>query len=121
MAGKLTACGTIEELAEQTREDDRFVTEIRIAGGDDGLVQILRGVDGVLSVGREDSRYIIGSERDITDALVDAVRENGYSIVSLRPLGNDLDEIYRRYFEKSGGEKDEDRTGKFKTIFRKNR
>ncbi|HJA70278.1 MAG TPA: ABC transporter ATP-binding protein [Candidatus Lachnoclostridium stercoravium] len=121
VAGKLTACGTIEELAEQTREDDRFVTEIRIAGGDDGLVQILRGVDGVLSVGREDSRYIIGSERDITDALVDAVRENGYSIVSLRPLGNDLDEIYRRYFEKSGGEKDEDRSGKFKTIFRKNR
>lgn len=121
VGGKLTACGTIEELAEQTREDNRYVTEIKVASGDDSLSQLLRSIDGVISVGREDNRFIVGSEQDITDSLVDTVRENGYSIVSLRPLGNDLDEIYRRYFEKAGGDNDRNDRRKVKTIFSRNR
>ena len=117
VGGKLTACGTIEELAEQTREDSQFLTELKTAAGQDGLTELLKSVPGVLSVGREGCRYMIGSSQDITDALIDTVRSNGCSIVSVRPCGNDLDEIYRRYFEKAGHNDDRINSRKTKKFF----
>ena len=102
--GRLMACGTVEELAEQTREDDRYLTEIQVVSGDAHFVEVLKGVDGVLSVGRQENRYIVGSQKENTSALAQAALDKGYSLVSLRPCGNDLDDIYRRYFEKAGHE-----------------
>ena len=100
--GRLVACGTVEELAEQTREDDRYLTELQVASGDERLVEILKNVEGVLSVGRHGGRYIVGSRQEMAGALAQAALSSGYTLVSLRPCGNDLDEIYRRYFEKAG-------------------
>ena len=117
VGGHLTACGTIEELAEQTREDNRYLTEIRVADGGDALTRLLRDVPGVLSVGRENHLFMVGSRSDITDALVDAIRANGYSLISLRPRGGDLDEIYRRYFEKAGHDYDKDNNRKRKAFW----
>lgn len=102
--GKLIACGTIEELAEQTREDSRYLTEIVAEPENDRLVEIFKAVPGVCSVGREGNRYMVGSGEDVASRLAGAVLENGYSLVSLRPCGNDLDEIYGRYFKKAGHE-----------------
>ncbi len=102
--GRLMACGTVEELAEQTREDDRYLTELQVASGDERLVEILKNVEGVLSVGRQGGRYIVGSRQEMGSALAQAALSGGYALVSLRPCGNDLDEIYRRYFEKAGHE-----------------
>ena len=104
VGGKLVACGTVEELAEQTREDDRYLTELQVASGDERLVEILKNVEGVLSVGRQGGRYIVGSRQEMAGALAQAALSSGYTLVSLRPCGNDLDEIYRRYFEKAGHE-----------------
>ena len=61
--GRLMACGTVEELAEQTREDDRYLTELQVTSGDERLVEILKNVEGVLSVGRQGGRYIVGSRQ----------------------------------------------------------
>lgn len=119
--GRLTACGTIEQLAEQTREEGRYLTELKVAQGDGRLTELIKGLPGVLSVGREENRYMAASTQDITDQLVDTVRENGYSVVSLRPCGNDLDEIYRRYFEKAGHDNDRNNRKKAKTFFSRNR
>ena len=102
--GRLMACGTVEELAEQTREDDRYLTELQVASGDERLVEILKNVEGVLSVGRQGGRYLVGSRQEMGTALAQAALSGGYALVSLRPCGNDLDEIYRRYFEKAGHE-----------------
>lgn len=121
VGGKLTACGTIEELAEQTREDNQYLTEIRVTSGNDHLTHLLKDASGVLSVGREGNRYIVGSDQDITDALIDRIRAEGYSISSLRPCGNDLDEIYRRYFEKAGHDYDTNNRKKSKKLFSRSR
>ena len=55
VAGKLVACGTVEELAEQTRRDSRCLTEVRVKDPDEGFGEMLRALDGVCSVGREGS------------------------------------------------------------------
>ena len=118
--GKLVACGTVEELAEQTREDDRYLTELQVASGDERLVEILKNVEGVLSVGRQGGRYIVGSRQEMAGALAQAALSSGYTLVSLRPCGNDLDEIYRRYFEKAGHE-DGSSNRKIKRFISRNR
>ena len=120
VSGRLVACGTVEELAEQTREDSRFLTEVCAKPSDDRLTELFRTLDGVYSVGREGNRYMIGSEQDISNALASLVVNNGYSLVSLRPCGNSLDEIYRRYFEKAGHE-DGSSSGKVKRFISRNR
>ncbi len=118
--GRLMACGTVEELAEQTREDDRYLTELQVASGDERLVEILKNVEGVLSVGRQGGRYIVGSRQEMAGALAQAALSSGYTLVSLRPCGNDLDEIYRRYFEKAGHE-DGSSNRKIKRFISRNR
>ena len=120
VGGKLVACGTVEELAEQTREDDRYLTELQVASGDERLVEILKNVEGVLSVGRQGGRYIVGSRQEMGSALAQAALSGGYTLVSLRPCGNDLDEIYRRYFEKAGHE-DGSSNRKIKRFISRNR
>ena len=100
--GKLVACGTIEDLAEQTREDSRCLTEVCVEPADARFMEILRGLDGVYSVGREGRRYMVGSGSDISNKVAEAILQEGYTLISIRPCGNDLDEIYRRYFEKAG-------------------
>ena len=118
--GRLMACGTVEELAEQTREDDRYLTELQVTSGDERLVEILKNVEGVLSVGRQGGRYIVGSRQEMGSALAQAALSGGYTLVSLRPCGNDLDEIYRRYFEKAGHE-DGSSNRKIKRFISRNR
>ena len=118
--GRLMACGTVEELAEQTREDDRYLTELQVASGDERLVEILKNVEGVLSVGRQGGRYIVGSRQEMGSALAQAALSSGCTLVSLRPCGNDLDEIYRRYFEKAGHE-DGSSNRKIKRFISRNR
>ena len=118
--GRLMACGTVEELAEQTREDDRYLTELQVTSGDERLVEILKNVEGVLSVGRQGGRYIVGSRQEMAGALAQAALSSGYTLVSLRPCGNDLDEIYRRYFEKAGHE-DGSSNRKIKRFISRNR
>ena len=120
VAGSLVACGTVEELAEQTREDSRFLTELSIKTADERLTELIKTLDGVYSVGCEGSRYMVGSDRDISNELAALVLDNGYSLVSLRPCGNSLDEIYRRYFEKAGHE-DGNSIGKVKRFISRNR
>ncbi len=118
--GRLVACGTVEDLAEQTREDSRYLTELCVTPADDRFRDILKALDGVCSVGREGRRYMVGSEKDISNLLAEAALKNGYSLVSLRPCGNDLDEIYRRYFEKAGHENGSS-NGKIKRFISRNR
>ena len=114
------ACGTVVELAEQTREDDRYLTELQVTSGDERLVEILKNVEGVLSVGRQGGRYIVGSRQEMGSALAQAALSSGCTLVSLRPCGNDLDEIYRRYFEKAGHE-DGSSNRKIKRFISRNR
>ena len=118
--GRLMACGTVEELAEQTREDDRYLTELQVTSGDERLVEILKNVEGVLSVGRQGGRYIVGSRQEMGSALAQAALSSGCTLVSLRRCGNDLDEIYRRYFEKAGHE-DGSSNRKIKRFISRNR
>ena len=121
VGGRLMACGTVEELAKQTREGTPFVTELKAEGAPESFTQDLKALEGVLSVGREGNRFMVGSDRDVTEDLAQVVLKCGFKLVSIRPWGNDLDDIYRRYFEKAGHENGNSSGSKIKRFISKNR
>jgi ABC-2 type transport system ATP-binding protein len=95
VAGKLRACGTVDELAATL--DDRWSFTVGLADVDDarGLLSSLRGVK---RVERSEGRWIVHADRDVRVPLHDAVTATGGRFTHLSRDRADLDAIYHRYF-----------------------
>lgn len=100
--GSLIASGTLAELEERIRQDGGYLLELEVQPCDDKILGMLYQQEGVQKISKEGSRFMISSSLDIRSALTRFLGENGYSILHLHQRGGDLDEIYRRYFEKAG-------------------
>lgn len=122
VAGKLVACGRIEELASELQQEGHCVLEVSAIPDDSGFPQLLEKLGNVDQVEHNGEYYVVYSRMDLRRELVRKALQGGYTIAHLRQRGSDLDEIYRRYFEK--GEKehaqfDQKKSGRFLS-FRKN-
>jgi ABC-2 type transport system ATP-binding protein len=119
--GSLIACGRIEDLGKQLENEGGFLLELSAEPFDGRLAELLRGIDGVKDVtkGGEDI-FMIRSASDIRAAAVRALLDGGYRLLHLRERGSDLDEIYRRYFEKAGENSEGDKYGTDNKTKRKN-
>ncbi len=102
--GQLIACGGIEELAKQIQQEGHYVLEVSAFPDTGELSLFLQQLDNVDRVEREGDFYIIHSKSDIRRQLLRKSLDAGYTLTHLRQRGSDLDEIYRRYFEKAGSE-----------------
>ena len=100
--GNLIACGRIEELGKQILKDGYYRLEMKAEPEDERLRELIRGVYGVEEIGDGPEGMIIRSNQDIREQISRIVVLNGYKLLHLRQCGQDLDEIYRRYFEKAG-------------------
>ena len=70
---------------------------------DEKLHPLIRSMEEVESLTTDaDGLMHIESKCDIHQALTRMLMEHGYDISLLRQRGGDLDEIYRRFFEKAG-------------------
>jgi ABC-2 type transport system ATP-binding protein len=96
VAGKLRACGTVDELAASL--DDRWVFSVGVADLDDPRA-LLRTVRGVRLVDRSEGRWIVHADRDIRIDLHAAVVDAGGRFTHLSRDRADLDAIYHRYFQ----------------------
>ncbi|MFR8548486.1 MAG: ABC transporter ATP-binding protein [Lachnospiraceae bacterium] len=110
--GSLIASGTLKELEEQIRKDGGYLLELEVLPCDDKILGMLYQQPGVQKITKEGDCFMISSALDIRSALTKFLGENGYSILHLHQRGGDLDEIYRRYFEKAG---QSDERNKFET------
>ena len=83
--------------------------EDRAASETEELKSLVRGIAGVRLVGvKEDGTLHIESGRDIRAELFQKLTDAGYLLSELHERGGDLDEIYRKYFEKAGGDENYD-------------
>ena len=98
--GRLIACGRIDELAGQIRREGHYVLEAAAFPDDSGFEELLRSLGNVEQVERSGDFYVVHSRADLCRELNRRALEKGYTLRHLRQRGNDLDEIYRRYFEK---------------------
>ena len=79
-----------------------YLLELEVQPCDDKVLGMLYKQPGVQNISKEGSRFMVSSASDIRGELTKFLGENGYSILHLHQRGGDLDEIYRRYFEKAG-------------------
>ena len=98
--GRLIACGRIDELAVQMRREGHYALEAAAFPDDSGFEELLRSLGNVEQVERTGDFYVVHSRSDLCREFNRRALEKGYTLRHLRQRGNDLDEIYRRYFEK---------------------
>ncbi len=103
VSGELIACGPIGELGRQLQNEGRYILDIMAEPLDRRLTELVAGLPGVEAVTSDpDGRMRVESRRDVRRELVRLLLEQNYEISHLRQRGGDLDEIYRRFFEKAG-------------------
>ncbi len=104
VGGRVVAQGTMRRLAEQMG-GDTLQLEVGIDGPAAELEPALRAVDGVTDVARDahDPRlWRVTGARSVQGRLAAALAGRGIAVWHLRRIGDDLDEIYMRYFAKEG-------------------
>ena len=103
--GHLIACGKINELGQQLQNEGLYILDLQASPCNEQLETLLKKISSVRSVSRDaDDMIHIESSRDIRSDLTELVAANGYTLLQLHQRGGDLEEIYRRYFEKAGEE-----------------
>ncbi|MDO4292473.1 MAG: ABC transporter ATP-binding protein [Eubacteriales bacterium] len=100
--GKLIACGSIGELAQQLMSEGNYILELEAFPEDEGLYRILREAGPVDIIEQEKEMLLVHSKKDCHKEIIAQLLMNGYDLRRLRQRGGDLDEIYRKYFEKAG-------------------
>lgn len=102
--GRMVAKGTPAELARQV--GGPVQVEVGARGTPEDVEQTLRQVPGVLTVERNDGRWIVAASQDVSEGLAAALA--GAGLFHLRRRGDELDELYRRWFAPSEREEASD-------------
>lgn len=99
--GRLIACGPIAELGAELGSEGGYSLEVSVYPDNVAFKRLLSDLEGVQSVEREGEYYIVVSDRDLRRSIQDIAAREEYLLTRIRQRGSDLDEIYRRYFEKT--------------------
>ena len=108
--GSLIACGTLAELEAQIQKNGTYLLEVDVEPCDDQILGMLSAQQGILKIEKEGRRFMITSKKDIRPQLTKFLGEHDYTVMHLHQRGGDLDEIYRRYFEKAGQSDESDKS-----------
>jgi ABC-2 type transport system ATP-binding protein len=100
--GRLEACGPISELGRQLEQSGMYTIEVMASPAGEALMELIRGLPGVEEIEPEHDVLLVRSSLDLRYPLMKALIDAGFRPEHLRQRGSDLDEIYRRYFDKGG-------------------
>jgi ABC-2 type transport system ATP-binding protein len=104
--GRILAQGRMSDLAESIA-GDQLELEVGADGPDEQVEAALRAVTGVTAVKRDprDPRlWLVSGPQSVRDHLARDLAADGLSIRHLRRVGDELDEIYMRYFSRDEGD-----------------
>lgn len=98
--GKICADGLIDELSSGAEENHKL--QLRVAGAGDEVLRVLKGVAGVAEVrplpsGEEGAQdYLVRGmdETDLRGSVFAAVRDAGLVLLSMKPTGLSLEELF---------------------------
>ncbi len=96
--GKLSAIGSVRELARQLNRDNLIKIELEVDSLDAAL-RAVRDISGINEVIKEDGKIIIRAERDIRREVFYAVSGSGLEILSLKLVEPSLEEVFLKAYE----------------------
>lgn len=99
--GRLVAEGSLSELREKTMEGGAYTFYLRADPLSDGLVDSLRGIDGVMEVLKEGDVLKVKAQRDLRGVISQKVFESKAQLLELKGIEYTLEEIYLKYFQEA--------------------
>ncbi|HCW23373.1 MAG TPA: ABC transporter ATP-binding protein [Lachnospiraceae bacterium] len=106
--GKLIACGAIDDLGRQLQESGLYILSLQIDGSEDDkkiVCDRIRAIDGANVVElTADGVIRVESSRDLRREIFAMLVMNNITLLDMHQSGGQLEEIYRKYFEKAGEE-----------------
>lgn len=101
VAGRLVASGAMDKLSSSLAASGPIEIEVAAPPPAEGVKAIAEKVNGVTSVEKDERdprMWVVKAKRDVRADLARALVEAGHPPYHLRRRGDELDEIYRRYF-----------------------
>ena len=105
--GRILAQGKMSELAESLA-GDQLELEVGLDGPADQVEAALRSVAGVVKVTRDahdPHLWRVTGPQSIRNHIASDLAARGMGVRQLRRVGDELDEIYLRYFERDEGDR----------------
>ncbi len=96
---QMVAHGTIEDLAQQSREGEGIVIEMEFGLVTDDLQDALKAVPGVDSVSVRGNLVTVECQLEARGRIANVAMQHGDSLLSLRSGDSVLENIYLRYFQ----------------------
>ena len=97
--GQMVFQGTVEELAQQTRESEGIVIELEVGRISDGLQDALKATAGVNQVSVRGNLIVVECQPEVRTQIAEVALRHGDSLLSMQRGDSALENIYFRYFQ----------------------
>ena len=95
--GKMVVQGSLNQLG-QTLAEGRYMIEVETTQPDSRLVDIVRGIGGVIKVETEGNLLLISTDSDLRAEISKAVVQSDFALIQMKIHEFSLDDIYMKYF-----------------------
>jgi ABC-2 type transport system ATP-binding protein len=99
--GKMVIQGQLDKLGREAVAGGRFIVEVETATPAGGLVDIIKGLKGVVGVETKGNNMSITTEADLRGEIAKAVVQSNIPLVQIKVKEFSLDDIYMKYFKES--------------------
>ena len=99
--GKVVIEGSLDELGRDALAGGRYTIEVETGEPSPQLVDIIKGIKGVIGVEAEDNLLRVSTESDLRAEISKAVVQNNVPLVQMTVQRFSLDDIYMKYFKES--------------------
>jgi ABC-2 type transport system ATP-binding protein len=96
--GKVVIQGSIDKLGREALAGGRYQIEVETVEPTPQLLDVIRGLQGVLSAAAEHNSIVISTDADLRAEISKAVVQNDFPLIQMKIQEFSLDDIYMKYF-----------------------
>jgi ABC-2 type transport system ATP-binding protein len=99
--GKMVIQGPIDTLRREAIAGGRYIIEVETAAPATSLVDVLKGIKGVVGVEVKDNKMSITTETDVRGEIAKIIVQSNIPLVQIKAREFSLDDVYMKYFKES--------------------
>jgi len=96
--GKMVIEGSLEHLGREAFAGGRYRIEVETTEPSPQLVDIVKGISGVISVETKGNLLVISTDSDLRAEISKAVVQSNFPLIQMKVQEFSLDDIYMKYF-----------------------
>jgi ABC-2 type transport system ATP-binding protein len=99
--GKMVIQGPIDTLRREAIAGGRYIIEVETTAPATSLVDVLKGIKGVVGVEVKDNKMSITTETDVRGEIAKIIVQSNIPLVQIKAQEFSLDDVYMKYFKES--------------------